>query len=165
LFGLLLFQGLCRTFAIPMLKNVFKPENISLAQLNDRCKNTMADFLGIRFTEVTPDYIKAEMPVNERTVQPLRMMNGGASFALAENLGSLAANIVLNRNVEVALGLDLNGNHMRPAMEGETVYGYAFALHLGKSTQVWEIQIKNKNEDLLFIGRLTMAVKPLKNYV
>ena len=148
-----------------MLKSVFNPENISLAQLNDRCKNTMAEFLGIQFIEITPDYLKAEMPVNERTVQPLRMMNGGASFALAENLGSLAANLVLDRNIEVALGLDMNGNHMRPALEGETVFGYAFALHLGKSTQVWEIQIKNIKEEMLFIGRLTMAVKPIKNYV
>lgn len=125
----------------------------------------MAEFLGIQFIEITPDYLKAEMPVNERTVQPLRMMNGGASFALAENLGSLAANLVLDRNIEVALGLDMNGNHMRPALEGETVFGYAFALHLGKSTQVWEIQIKNIKEEMLFIGRLTMAVKPIKNYV
>lgn len=147
-----------------MIKGIFKPEEISLDALNARCENTMASFMEIRFTEVTSDYLKAEMPVNNRTVQPLRMLNGGASFALAENLGSLAANLVLDRERFVALGLDMNGNHLRPALEGETVYGYAFALHIGEATQVWEIQIKNKNEKLLFIGRLTMAVKPISKY-
>jgi 1,4-dihydroxy-2-naphthoyl-CoA hydrolase len=147
-----------------MLKGIFNPETIDLEALNRRCDNTMASFLAIQFTEVTPDYLKAEMPVNQKTVQPLRMLNGGASFALAENLGSLAANLVLDRQKFVALGLDMNGNHLRPAMEGETVYGFAFALHIGEATQVWEIQIKNKEDKLLFIGRLTMAVKPVSKY-
>ena len=79
----------------------------------------MSDFLGIEFIEMGPDYLKARMPVNERTVQPLRMLNGGASLALAECVGSLAANLVFDRKKYVALGLDLNGNHLKPVMEGE----------------------------------------------
>jgi 1,4-dihydroxy-2-naphthoyl-CoA hydrolase len=147
-----------------MLKDIFDIENIKLEHLNDKCKNTMAEFLEIKFVEIAKDYLKAEMPVNSKTVQPLRMLNGGASFALAENLGSLAANLVIDRNNFVALGLDLNGNHLKPVKEGEFVFGFARALHLGKSTQVWEITIENNKADIVFVGRLTMAIKYLKNY-
>jgi 1,4-dihydroxy-2-naphthoyl-CoA hydrolase len=144
-----------------MLQNIFKPEQISLDQLNQRCKNTMAEFLEINFCEITTDYLKASMPVNHKTVQPLRMLNGGASFALAENLGSLAANLVLDREKFVALGLDMQGNHLKPALEGQMVYGIARAYHIGKSTQVWDVSIENEKQELLCVCRLTMAVKSI----
>lgn len=119
----------------------------------------MSEFLGIEYIELGPDYLKAKMPVNERTVQPLRMLNGGASLALAECVGSLAANLVFDRTKYVALGLDLNGNHLRPVMEGEYVYGIAKPLHIGNTTQVWEIKIETEDKKLVHISRLTMAVK------
>ncbi|MDI1235254.1 MAG: hotdog fold thioesterase [bacterium] len=138
----------------------FEPANIKLEWLNEFCKNTMSDFLGIEYIELGPDYLKARMPVNDKTVQPLRMLNGGASLALAECVGSLAANMVFDRKKYVALGLDLNGNHLKPVMEGEYVYGIAKPLHIGNTTQVWEIRIENETGKLVHISRLTMAVKP-----
>ncbi len=137
----------------------FEPANIKLEWLNEFCKNTMSDFLGIEYIELGPDYLKARMPVNERTVQPLRMLNGGASLALAECVGSLAANLVFDRKKYVALGLDLNGNHLKPVMEGEWVYGIAKPHHIGNTTHVWEIRIENEEGKLVHISRLTMAVK------
>lgn len=147
-----------------MIAGVFNNHTTSLQELNNRCQNTMASFLHIRFVEIHSDYLAAEMPVSPKTVQPLRMLNGGASLALAENVGSMAANLVLDRTREVALGLELNGNHLRPVPEGDQVLAKAFALHIGKSTHVWEIQITNSHNQLVFIGRLTMAVKPLQSY-
>lgn len=119
----------------------------------------MVEFLGIEFIEMGEDYLKARMPVNERTVQPLRMLNGGASLALSESLGSMAANLVFDRSKFVALGLDLNGNHLRPVMEGQWVFGIAKPLHIGTTTQVWEIRIETEDGKLAHISRLTMAVK------
>ncbi len=119
----------------------------------------MVEFLGIEFIELGSDYLKAKMPVNEKTVQPLRMLNGGASLAMAECVGSLAANLVFDRTKYVALGLDLNGNHLRPVMEGEWVYAIAKPIHIGNTTQVWEIRIETQDGKLAHISRLTMAVK------
>jgi 1,4-dihydroxy-2-naphthoyl-CoA hydrolase len=140
--------------------SIFFDANITVEQLNDYCKNTMVDHLGIVFTEIGTDYLRATMPVNTGTVQPLRMLNGGASLALAEITGSMAANMVFDRSKYVALGLDLNGNHLRPVMEGDYVTGTAKPLHIGNSTQVWEIRIETSEGKLAHISRLTMAVKP-----
>jgi 1,4-dihydroxy-2-naphthoyl-CoA hydrolase len=141
------------------MKSIFyEPANIELDSLNDYCKNTMVDFLGIEFIELGDDFLKAKMPVNERTVQPLRMLNGGASLAMSECVGSMAANLVFDRSKLVALGLDLNGNHMRPVTEGSWVYAIAKPLHIGNTTQVWEIRIENEEGKLVHISRLTMAV-------
>lgn len=118
----------------------------------------MVEFLGIEFIELGDDYLKARMPVNERTVQPLRMLNGGASLAMAECVGSMAANLVFDRSNLVALGLDLNGNHIRPVMEGNWVYATAKPFHMGNTTHVWEIKIENEEGKLVHISRLTMAV-------
>ncbi len=137
----------------------FDPANIKLEWLNDYCKDTMSDFLGIEYIELGSDYLKAKMPVNNRTVQPIRMLNGGASLALAECVGSLAANLVFDRSKYLALGLDLNGNHLRPVMEGSWVYGIASPLHIGTTTQVWQIRIETEDGKLAHISRLTMAVK------
>ena len=122
----------------------------------------MADFLDMEFIEIGDNFLKARMPVSPKTVQPLRMLNGGASLALAENVGSLAANLALDRTKFVALGLDLNGNHLKSVPEGAIVYGIASPLHIGKSTHVWEIRIENEAGELVSICRLTMAVKALK---
>jgi 1,4-dihydroxy-2-naphthoyl-CoA hydrolase len=136
----------------------YEPANIELASLNDYCKNTMVEYLGIEFIELGSDFLKARMPVNEKTVQPLRMLNGGASLAMSECVGSMAANLVFDRSKLVALGLDLNGNHIRPVMEGNWVYATAKPLHVGNTTQVWEIRIENEEGKLVHISRLTMAV-------
>jgi 1,4-dihydroxy-2-naphthoyl-CoA hydrolase len=141
------------------MKSIFyEHANIELASLNDYCKNTMVEYLGIEFIELGSDFLKAKMPVNEKTVQPLRMLNGGASLAMSECVGSMAANLVFDRSKLVALGLDLNGNHLRPVMEGNWVFATAKPLHIGNTTQVWEIKIENEEGKLVHISRLTMAV-------
>lgn len=136
----------------------FEPANIQLEWLNDYCKNTMVEFLGIEFIELGTNFLKAKMPVNQNTVQPLRMLNGGASLAMAECVGSMAANLVFDRNQFVALGLDLSGNHMKSVKEGEWVYAIAKPLHIGRTTQVWQIKIENEEGKLAHFSKLTMAV-------
>jgi len=136
----------------------FEPANIQLEWLNDCCKNTMVEFLGIKFIELGDDFLKAKMPVNQNTVQPLRMLNGGASLAMAECVGSMAANLVFDRNQFVALGLDLSGNHIKSVKEGEWVYAIAKPLHIGRTTQVWQIRIENEEGKLAHFSKLTMTV-------
>ncbi len=134
---------------------------VSIHDLNERCKNTMVEFLEMKFTEVGEDYLIATMPVNEKTCQPLRMLNGGASLALAESLGSMAANLALDREKFVALGLDINANHLKSEKVGGMVTGIARPFHLGKTTQVWEIKIFNSTDEMVCISRLTMAVRSI----
>lgn len=136
------------------------PEEISLNALNERCKNTLSDWIGIEFSELGSDYLVAKMPVDHRTVQPLGVVNGGAFCALAETVGSMAANLCLDRSRFVALGLDINANHLKSASKG-FVYGTAKPFHVGRSTQVWEIKITDDQGNLCCISRLTMAVVPL----
>lgn len=130
---------------------------ISLDGLNQRCKNTMSDWLGIEFCELGQDFLIAKMPVDHRTVQPLGVVNGGAFCALAETVGSMAANLCIDRAKQVALGLDINANHVRSANKG-FVYGKASAFHIGKTTQVWEIKITDEEGKLCCISRLTLSV-------
>ena len=120
-------------------------------------KDTMAEHIGIEYTEIHEDYLCARMPVDQRTFQPLKMLNGGASLALAETLGSMAANLVLDRSKYVAFGMEINANHLKPARSG-FVYGTARPFHVGKTTQVWEIDIRDEVGDRVCISRLTMAV-------
>ncbi len=140
----------------------FQPEQISLEAINNRNKNTMCDWLGIEFCELGDDFLVAKMPVDHRTIQPLGVVNGGAFCALAETVGSMAANLCLDRTKFVALGLDINANHIKSANQ-DWVYGTAKAFHVGKSTQVWEIKITNHKQELCCICRLTMAVVPIPN--
>jgi 1,4-dihydroxy-2-naphthoyl-CoA hydrolase len=117
----------------------------------------MVAHLGIEYMEVGTDYIKARMPVDHRTHQPLGMLHGGASTALAETLGSVAANLSVDEKKYYCVGLEINANHIRSIKEG-WVFGTAKPLHIGRSTQVWEILINNENEQLVCISRLTLAV-------
>ncbi len=115
------------------------------------------DNLGIEIVEIGDDYLRAKMPVDERTMQPLGSLHGGASCALAETIGSIAANYCVDPAQHFCVGLELNINHIKPAQSGY-VTATAKALHLGKSTQVWDIQIRNEKRELIAISRLTMAV-------
>jgi 1,4-dihydroxy-2-naphthoyl-CoA hydrolase len=121
---------------------IITPE-ITLQALQLRNTNTMSEWLGIEFIELNTNYLLAKMPVDHRTTQPLGVVNGGAFCALAETVGSMAANLCIDRTKFVALGLDINANHIRSAGKG-WVYGKAIPIHLGKSTQVWEIKINNE---------------------
>jgi len=135
----------------------FNTQEISLDTLNQRNKNTMSDWLGIELCELGSDFLTAKMPVDHRTVQPLGVVNGGAFCALAETVGSVAANLCIDRSKQVALGLDINANHIRSANKG-FVYGKAIPLHIGKTTQVWEIKITDDEGKLCCISRLTLSV-------
>ncbi|MBU3662297.1 MAG: hotdog fold thioesterase, partial [Bacteroidetes bacterium] len=130
----------------------FNTQEISLDTLNQRNKNTMSDWLGIELCELGSDFLTAKMPVDHRTVQPLGVVNGGAFCALAETVGSVAANLCLDRSKQVALGLDINANHIRSANKG-FVYGKAIPFHIGKTTQVWEIKITDDEGKLCCISR------------
>tara|TARA_B110000459_G_scaffold187301_1_gene219548 strand:- start:568 stop:996 length:429 start_codon:yes stop_codon:yes gene_type:complete len=130
---------------------------ITLNDLNNRSLNTAASHLGIVFSEIGDDFLAATMPVNNHTMQPLGLLHGGISVALAETVGSSAANYCIDQEKYYCVGLDINANHMKPAKTG-IVTAVAKPLHLGRSTQVWEIKIVNDNQMLVCISRLTMAV-------
>lgn len=138
---------------------IFDTRVYTIEAINKRNENTMADWIGLEFTELTDDFLRARMPIDRRTVQPLRIVNGGAYCVLAETVGSMAANLVIDREKYSAVGLDINANHIRSAHEGGGyVFGTARPVHLGRSTQVWEIRITDEQERLCCISRLTMAV-------
>jgi len=119
----------------------------------------MMQAIGIRISEIGDDYVRGTLPVDARTHQPYGLLHGGASVALAETLGSFAAMLTLDPAVEAAVGLDINANHVRGVKSG-VVTGTARPLHLGRSTQVWEIRIEDENAKLVCISRLTLAVIP-----
>lgn len=134
----------------------------TIEMMNDRLKGTMGEGMGIEFISLSDYELVARMPVDSRNIQPLGRLNGGASLALAEIAGSTAANLHLDTSVEVALGLDLNANHVRGLMGGEGVYVLArvTAHHIGRKTSVWQISIENPQGELVCISRLTMVVVP-----
>jgi 1,4-dihydroxy-2-naphthoyl-CoA hydrolase len=130
-----------------------------LDRINGWSENTLMRALGIRITEAGDDYLHGTMPVDARTHQPYGLLHGGASVALAETLGSTAAMLCVDPARHIAVGLDINANHLRGVREG-IVTGTARALHIGRSTQVWEIRIEDAAGRLVCISRLTMAVVP-----
>ncbi len=137
--------------------SILIPIDITPEQLQIGSQNTMVDHLGIEFLEVSPQLIKAKMPVDHRTVQPFRILHGGASVALAETIGSIAAQMNIDQEKYMAVGLDINANHIRSARKG-FVYGVSNPLHIGKSTHVWEIKITDEDDKLVCISRLTMSI-------
>lgn len=130
---------------------------IDLQSLNEWHQNTMQQHIGILFTEIGDDYIKATMPVDNRTKQPMGLLHGGASVALAESLGSVASVLCVDPEKQTVVGLEINANHIKTAKEG-FVTGITKPIHLGRSTQVWEIRIYNEAEQLVCISRITNAI-------
>ncbi|MDK9738035.1 hotdog fold thioesterase [Vibrio sp. D404a] len=133
---------------------------IDLEIINATSKNTLIEHLNIVYTEVTDNSLVATMPVCHFTHQPLGMLHGGASVVLAETLGSLAANFCVAEGY-FCVGLDINANHVRSMREGHVI-GTAEPIHLGASTQVWQINITDERERLVCSSRLTIAVKKHK---
>ena len=130
---------------------------VSPDALNKMSDNTMLQHLGIEFVEVGEDFITARMPVDKRTHQPYGLLHGGASVALAETLGSVAAHCSIDAAKFYCVGLEINANHLKGVRDG-FVYGTARSIHVGRSTQVWEIRIENDKEELICISRITMAI-------
>ncbi|HEY4531311.1 MAG TPA: hotdog fold thioesterase [Luteimonas sp.] len=129
-----------------------------LAALNALSKGTAIEALGIEFVDIGDDRLVATMPVDTRSVQPYGLLHGGASVLLAETLGSSAGNMCVAEG-QRCVGLEINANHVRAVREGR-VTGTARPLHIGRSTQVWEIRIEDARGRLACISRLTLAVVP-----
>lgn len=133
-------------------------KNITIEQIQQWNKNTIANQLGIEYIEIGEDFITAKMPVDHRTHQPFGLLHGGASVVLAETLGSVASFLTLAPNSgQQAVGLEINANHIRGVKSG-WVYGTATPIHIGRSTQIWEIKITNEEGKLVCVSRLTMAI-------
>ena len=133
----------------------------TIKEVNEMSQNTMLSHLGIEFTELGEDYLVATMPVDHRTHQPMGLLHGGASAALAETLGSFASHLVVDTSRFDCVGLEINANHIRPKTDG-VVTGIAKPIHLGSKTHIWEIRIEDERGKLVCISRLTMAILPKK---
>lgn len=129
----------------------------TIDDLNQRGEHTLSDFLGIRFTEIGEDTLTATMPASERTRQPIGIVHGGANVVLAETVASTAANAVIDLKYYYCVGLDINANHLRPVKEG-LITAVTRPFHLGKSTQVWHIELLNEAGKPTCISRMTAAV-------
>lgn len=136
-------------------------KDLTLLQLQSLGKGTMSEHIGIVWTEMGEDYIKAAMPVDHRTIQPYGLLHGGASCVLAETIGSVASAMVTDRDKYYCVGLEINANHIRSARKG-LVTGTAIPLHLGTTTHVWDIRIHDEEEKLVCVSRLTVAILPRK---
>jgi len=136
-------------------------KQLTLEMLKPLEPNTMAQHIGIEWIEVGEDYIKAKMPVDNRTKQPYGLLHGGASCTLAETIGSVASAMVVDHEKFACVGLEINANHVRSAREGY-VTGIAKPVHIGSNTHVWDIRIFDEIGKLVCISRLTVAVIPRK---
>ena len=131
---------------------------VDLAAVNAHAADTLVSHLGIVITEAGDDWLRGTMPVDARTRQPYGILHGGASVALAETLGSVAGNLCVDTTKEMVVGLEINANHLRPVPRG-WVIGRATPIHIGRSTQVWNIAIRDEQGNLICISRLTVAVR------
>ena len=132
-------------------------KNKALQKMNDFQKNTIIEVLGIQITDFGPEYFCGKMPVDHRTVQPYGLLHGGASAVLAESLGSIAGGMKVNRDTQTVVGVEINCNHLRSARDG-WVYGKATPVKIGRKIHVWNIEIKNEDDKLVAVSRLTLAV-------
>ncbi|MDQ3536324.1 MAG: hotdog fold thioesterase [Bacteroidota bacterium] len=137
-------------------------KSLTIVSLNEIGIGTMVQHLEIEFIEIGENFLKAKMPVINKTRQPQGLLHGGASVALAETLGSVAAYGCIDTTKKFCVGLEINANHIKGVKEG-FVTGIASPIHLGKKTHVWEIKIRNEKEELICISRITMAILDLKN--
>ena len=131
---------------------------LDLAALNAMPPN-IASLIGIEFTAADDETLSARMPVDARTYQPYGILHGGASVVLAESLGSVASNMIIDNEKYVGVGLEVNANHIRPMKSG-WVSGTCRAVHIGAKTHVWDIRIVNEAGKLVCVSRLTVAIVP-----
>jgi 1,4-dihydroxy-2-naphthoyl-CoA hydrolase len=139
------------------MENIWFKKDLQLADFAGIRNNTMGGFLGMQFSEVGANFLKATMPVDDRTKQPYGLLHGGASAALAETIGSVASTYVVDHEKMMCVGIEINANHIRGAKSG-IVTATCTPLHLGAQTHVWDIKIHDENEKLICVSRLTVAV-------
>jgi 1,4-dihydroxy-2-naphthoyl-CoA hydrolase len=138
----------------------FKPYQLS--DIENLRANTLVETLAIDVTEIGPDYLVGRMPVNSRVHQMFGVLHGGASLALAETLGSVAANMVIDDKRQYGVGLEINANHLRSVSSG-FVTGTTKPFHIGGTTQVWSIEIRGDDGKPVCISRLTIAIRDRKS--
>ena len=131
----------------------------TLADLQAMSRATAVEHLGIEFTDVGDDCLTARMPVDNRTIQPHGLLHGGASVLLAETLGSAAAHCCVDAGAALIVGIEINANHVRGVRAG-WVHGTARPLHIGRTTQLWEVRVVDDTARLVCISRLTIGVMP-----
>ncbi len=140
---------------------LWKSRNASAEIINSISVNTMAEFLEIKFTEIGPDFLKVTMPVGPKTCQPYGLLHGGASAVLAETAGSVASWLVIDADHQICVGIEINCNHVRAKKSG-IVTATVTPLHIGSTTHVWDIKIRDEQENLVCVSRLTVAVRNKK---
>jgi 1,4-dihydroxy-2-naphthoyl-CoA hydrolase len=141
------------------MENIWK-QKFTIKDFNDFSQNSIVGYLGIVFTEKGNNFLKGTMPVDKKTIQPHGILHGGASVVLAETLGSAASSMAVD-NQHYTVGMEVNANHIKSVTKG-IVTGTAKPVHIGNTTQVWDIIIKNDKGRLTCISRLTMAVLKVK---
>ena len=132
---------------------------INTSLVNDLNKNTLGEFFEIIFTEIGPDYIKATMPVNNKTKQPFGLLHGGASVALAETVGSVASWCAVNRELFIGVGIEINANHIKSVTEG-LVTAHCSAIKVSGKIHIWDIRIYNESNELCTVCRFTCMIVP-----
>ena len=138
-------------------------QTVNLENINAFSANTMVEHLGIEFIETGEDYLVAKMPVDSRTVQPFRLLHGGASVALAETIGSTASVLCIeNTEKQAPVGVEINANHLRPVTKG-FVYATCKPVKVGRTLHIWAIEIKNEDDKLVCVSRLTIAIVERKH--
>ena len=137
------------------------PHILTLEELNNLCRNTMIEHLGIEFTEMENGHVVARMPIDERTIQPMKRLHGGAIMTLAESVGSAGSLALVDSSRYMVLGVEISGSHV-----GSTSEDYVLAegniVHKGASSHVWEIHVRDKNDTLISVCRLTNRIIPIK---
>lgn len=137
-------------------------DKFNLSTITDISRNTMAEHMGIEYTEIGADFLKAKMQVTSRTVQPMRLLHGGASVAFAETMGSIVGLMCLpDFKTHTVVGLEINANHIRGVKEGGWVFANCSPIHIGRTTIICEIKITNEQEKLVCASRITLAVVPI----
>ncbi len=133
------------------------PAALTVELLNRMHQDSMVGHLGIEFTEIGEDYLRARMPVDRRTIQPFGILHGGASATLAETVGSVASTALIDLERQRAVGLEINANHLRP-VDGGYVCATARPIHIGRRTHVWDIRIEDEAGRAVCVSRLTMMI-------
>jgi 1,4-dihydroxy-2-naphthoyl-CoA hydrolase len=142
--------------------SIWHNPGLKLEEINAISANTLVSYLDMKITELGQDFIRGTMPVDPRTHQPMRLLHGGASCALAESLASIGSNLVIDPTLFMALGQSLNANHLRPVSEG-LVTATARVVHLGRSSHLWDVEIHDNKGKLAATVRMLMAVVPKKS--
>ncbi|MFK8045763.1 MAG: PaaI family thioesterase [Crocinitomicaceae bacterium] len=129
----------------------------SIKAMNSMNKNTLMEVLSIEYTNVGEDFVEAKMPVNSSTHQPMGLLHGGASAALIESIASIGSALCVDLNLQAVVGLELNANHLKSASTG-FIYARGELIHCGKTTHLWQVNIRNEENEMVCTGRLTVMV-------